>query len=55
MLGDADPAKCSENRALAKAASRETRQLKGWRCFNDALDSATKEFKKHRSRFREGK
>lgn len=51
MLGDDDPAKCSENRQLAKAASRETRQLKGWKCFNDALDSASKEFKKHRSRF----
>ena len=51
MLGDDDPPKCNENRALAKAASRETRQLKGWRTFNDALDSASKEFKKHRSRF----
>ncbi len=51
MLGDDDPAKCVENRALAKAASRETRQLKGWKGFNEALDSATKEFKKHHSRF----
>ncbi len=51
MLGDDDPARCSENRFLAKAASRETRQLKGWKAFNDALDLATKEFKKHRSRF----
>ena len=33
MLGDDDPAKCNENRALAKAASRETRQLKGWKSF----------------------
>ena len=51
MLGDDDPPKCSENHALAKAASKETRQLKGWRAFNDALESASKEFKKHRSRF----
>ena len=51
MIGDDDPARCSENRALVKAASRETRQLKGWKVFNDALDSATKEFRKHRSRF----
>lgn len=51
MLGDDDPAKCSENRALMKASSHETRQLKGWKSFNEALDSATKEFKKHRSRF----
>ena len=51
MLGDDDPAKCNENRPLVKAASRETRQLKGWKCFNDALDFATKEYKKHRSRF----
>ena len=51
MLGDDDPVKCNENRLLVKAASRETRQLKGWKVFNDALDSATKEFKKHRSRF----
>lgn len=51
MLGDDDPPKCSENHALAKAASKETRQLKGWRTFNGALDSAGKEFKKHRSRF----
>ena len=52
MLGDADPAKCSENRALAKAATKDVRQLKGWKCFNDALDSATKEFNKHRKRFK---
>ena len=51
MLGDDDPPKCNENRALAKAASRETRQLKGWRVFNEALDSASTGFKKHRSRF----
>ena len=51
MLDDPDPAKCAENRALAKAATREVRQLKGWKCFNDALDSAGKEFKKHRTRF----
>ena len=51
MLGDDDPAKCSENRSLVKAASRDTRQLKGWKVFNDALDAATKEFKKHRNRF----
>ena len=51
MLGDDDPAKCSENRFLVRAASRDTRQLKGWKVFNDALDAATKEFKKHRSRF----
>ena len=51
MLGDDDPPKCSENRALVKAASKEVRQLKGWRAFNDALDSASKEFKKHRTRF----
>ena len=51
MLGDDDPTKCSENRALVKASSREARQLKGWKCFNEALDSASKEFKKHRSRF----
>ena len=51
MLGDPDPPKCAENRALAKAATREVRQLKGWRCFNDALDAATKEYKKHQKRF----
>ena len=51
MLGDPDPAKCAENHALAKAATREVRQLKGWKCFNDALDSAGKEFKKHHARF----
>ena len=51
MLGDADPAKCAENHALAKVASREVKQLKGWKCFNDALDSATKEYNKHRKRF----
>ena len=51
MLGDDDPAKCNENRFLARAASRDVRQLKGWKVFNDALDSATTEFKKHRSRF----
>ena len=51
MLGDPDPAKCAENHALARTATREVRQLKGWKCFNDALDSAGKEFKKHRARF----
>ena len=51
MLDDPDPAKCAENRSLAKAATREVRQLKGWKCFNDALDSAGKEYKKHRRRF----
>ena len=30
------------------------RQLKGWRCFNHALDSATREFNKHRKRFDKG-
>ena len=51
MLGDPDPLKCAENRALAKVATAELRQRKGWRCFNDALDSATKEFNKHRRKF----
>ena len=27
------------------------KKLKGWRCFNQALDSATREFNKHRKRF----
>lgn len=51
MLDDSDPAKCLENKALARAATREVRQLKGWRCFNEALDSGTKEYRKHRRRF----
>ena len=51
MLGDPDPAKCTENRALAKSATRAVKKLKGWRCFNQALDSATREFNKHRKRF----
>ncbi len=52
MLGDPDPAKCAENRALAKVASHEVKQLKGWKCFNDALNSATKEYHKHLKRFK---
>ncbi len=51
MLGDPDPDKVTENRALAKSASRAVKKLKGWRCFNQALDSATREFNKHRKRF----
>ena len=54
MLGDPDPPKCAENRALAHAATKAVRQLKGWRCFNDALDSATREFKKHKRHFDKG-
>ncbi len=51
MLGDPDPEKYTENRALAKSATRAVKKLKGWRCFNQALDSATREFNKHRRRF----
>ncbi len=51
MLGDPDPAKCSENRALAKSASKAVEQLKGWRCFNHALDSATTRVQQASRRF----
>ncbi len=51
MLGDPDPEEYTENRALAKSAPRAVKKLKGWRCFNEALDSATREFNKHRKRF----
>ena len=51
MLGDPDQEKFTENRTLAKSASRAVKKLKGWRCFNQALDSATREFNKHRKRF----
>ncbi len=51
MLGDPDPDKDTENHALAKSATRAVKKLKGWRCFNQALDSATREFNKHRKRF----
>ena len=51
MLGDPDPEKYTENRALAKSAGRAVKKLKGWRCFNQALDSASREFNKHRKRF----
>ena len=51
MLGDPDPPKCVENRALAKSATPAVKKLKGWRCFNNALDVATHEFKKHRLKY----
>ena len=51
MLGDPDPVKYTENRTLAKSATRAVKKLDGWRCFNQALDSATREFNKHRKRF----
>ena len=54
MLGDPDPAKTVENRALAHSATKAVKALKGWRCFNEALDSATREFKKHRRHFDKG-
>ena len=54
MLGDPDPPRATENRALAHAATKAVRQLKGWRCFNAALDSATAEFKKYRRHFEKG-
>lgn len=54
MLGDPDPPKASENHALAHSASKAVKALKGWRCFNDALDSATREFKKHKRHFDRG-
>lgn len=52
LLGDADPAKCSENKALARAATSAVKRLKGWKCFNLALDTATREFKKHRLQYK---
>ena len=54
MLGDPDPAKAAENHALAHAATKAVRQLKGWRCFNAALDSATREYRKHKRHFDKG-
>ena len=51
MLGDPDPEKYTENRALAKSATKAVKKLKGWRVFNQALDSATREFNRHRRRF----
>ena len=51
MLGDPDPAKCTENRYLAKSATPAVKKLKGWRCFNAALDSATREYRKHRLKY----
>ena len=51
MLGDPDPTKCVENHALAKTATSTVKKLKGWRCFNTALDTATREFKKHHLKF----
>ena len=51
MLGDPDPPKCTENRALAKAATPAVKKLKGWKCFNNALDSATHEYRKHRLKY----
>ncbi len=54
MLGDPDPAKAVENRALAHSATKAVKALKGWKCFNDALDSASREFKKHKRHFEKG-
>ena len=51
MLGDPDPSKFVENRALAKSATPAVKKLKGWRCFNNALDAATHEFRKHRLKY----
>ena len=51
MLGDPDPAKCVENRALSKSATPAVKKLKGWKCFNAALDNATRDFRKHREKF----
>lgn len=51
MLGDPDPLRCTENRALAKAATSAVKKLGGWKCFNNALDSATHEYKKHRLKY----
>lgn len=51
MLGDPDPAKFTENRALATAATPAVKRLKGWKGFNAALDSATREYRKHHEKF----
>ena len=54
MLGDPDAGKVVENHALAHAATKAVRALKGWRSFNAALDSATREFRKHKRHFDKG-
>lgn len=51
MLGDSDPAKFKENRLLAKSASKAVKKMKGWACFNDALDAAGKEYKKNKRKY----
>ena len=51
MIGDPDPPKFKEHRALAKTAPRAVKKMKGWGCFNEALDSAGKEFKRNKKKF----
>ena len=51
MIGDADPAKFKENRALAKTAPKAVKKMKGWGCFNEALDNAGKEYKENKKKY----
>ena len=48
--GPGDPRRRRTASAEPNSASKAVKALKGWRCFNDALDSATREFKKHAPR-----
>ncbi len=51
MLGDPDPAKFKENRALAKAAPKAVKKMKGWGCFNHALDTADKQYEENKKKY----
>ncbi len=51
MLGDPDPVKFKEDHALARTASKTVKKMKGWAGFNNALESAGKEYKRNRKKY----
>ena len=51
MLGDADPSKFKEDKTLARTASKAVKKMKGWACFNNALDSAGREYKRNKKKY----